>query len=1135
MLRGVSGRTRRGRGVGQPAARYYFTSGQFSGFPIAVSRSSTGATVGPDGLWTSAPANSLRQHYYPDPNGFERRNFIRNDQMVGALATDGVELVPGGDFATNPASNGYTFIVNGAGVAAWDSAAQRLNLMGDGAAASAIDLPPLTTVVGRTYNLRADVTTGLTLQVGPTQGSSALLSAGGIAGTGLAFSFTATTTTTWVRFIKTVAAVATIDNVSVKWAGVIPNLWAGAFTGNGIAHVLSAATIENGVDVTDHVLTGTSTLTLANVFYFDGAMTPATTGQAWTASLFAKITGALPGDAVIYLVIREYDSASAFLRQTLVPIPTGSTLQRTANPVTLGASTAFIQAGLRLTSATNGGLTFNSTVRIGLPQLENLPYATNVIKTSGAAASVVGGDPTWNKVRNAVGAGAVVGTIGSGGVLPTNWASFVATGLAWAVQRVGGNRIALRLFGTATGSAASAVYFETTTGAAGANGQTWTQSLGHALDAGSLANVASTQLFFNYHAAGGAFSSAPANVNFTPGAAIARTPQTATIADASAAFIRPGFSVNTVAGPVDLTLLLELPQLERSPVATTPRANAPGIYDAPPGVPTGNLIRSSAFTGGVNGSPGTAPSTMNLQPAAGLTRTLAFGVDSLGREYCEVTLAGTATATDTGLFLDTNIPVIAGQTVFSSALVSMVGGSMANVTLVAMTHAFTGTANTFTNGGAITPSVVAQFANSTADLVPTTATTLQPYILVRTALAAINITLRITIPQSEPGDRRGPYVRTAGTAILSDYTRARSGGVWHEETRTNYCTNPRMVGFTPGVVGSGGVAGTGWTIGQSISGLTSTIVSTFTEGGIDFVRVRVAGTATGTSPLGIKYAATGAITGFTGAMTHSAFWRMAAGSTAGLVVQTWNQVVDSLAASVSDVQVNMNSTLANGRINRIVSTVTPSGGTGPYTSNGASMLLYPTNGAVIDITVDVGWPQLELGAHASTPILPAAGQTGVGVRSAELITTTSPAFPDGEAILYARGTPMCPNTYPANQVLASLSDTSGGANRISLYRAANSNNGAVVVSSPSFGAAAAAQIPVGVSAKLAASIKSGAQDFAQNGVASGTAAVAGSLPNMPTLYIGTRGDGALSFNGLIEEVEVYTKTAAANIQALTTQ
>ncbi len=171
--------------------------------------------------------------------------------------------------------------------------------------------------------------------------------------------------------------------------GTIPTNWTGPINAGitGTTAPLALATV-NGIDFIQQSVTGTSSVTSVVVQAFDAiAQIAATPGQVWTGSVFAQLlSGSLSTNMTSFdLAIREYDSGSAFLRQTLVTLQgIGASVQRVSSTVTMGASTAFVQLSIRPGYSTGP---INFSVGFGWPQLELGAYVTSPIRTTSAAAT----------------------------------------------------------------------------------------------------------------------------------------------------------------------------------------------------------------------------------------------------------------------------------------------------------------------------------------------------------------------------------------------------------------------------------------------------------------------------------------------------------------------------------------------------------------------------------------------------------------------------------------------------------------------------------------------------------------------------------------------------------------------------
>lgn len=180
-----------------------------------------------------------------------------------------------------------------------------------------------------------------------------------------------------------------------------------------------------------------------------------------------------------------------------------------------------------------------------------------------------------NSIRNNTMQGAVAGTPGT---LPTNWAlGGVTTGLTISVVGTGTESgityIDIRFNGTAGAALNPNILFDTSTGIAAANGQTWAWSSYVSLVGGSLTNVtgiiAVQSMFSSVPTLLGTLSGSP----FVPtGAALNTQRQTfvVTLNQATTAFVRPQLQFSVANGAaIDITLRIGLPQLELGAFATS--------------------------------------------------------------------------------------------------------------------------------------------------------------------------------------------------------------------------------------------------------------------------------------------------------------------------------------------------------------------------------------------------------------------------------------------------------------------------------------------------------------------------------------------------------------------------------------
>ena len=199
------------------------------------------------------------------------------------------------------------------------------------------------------------------------------------------------------------------------------------------------------------------------------------------------------------------------------------------------------------------------------------------------------------------------------------------------------------------------------------------------------------------------------------------------------------------------------------------------------------------------------------------------------------------------------------------------------------------------------------------------------------------------------------------------------------EARTNSIRNNTMVGA---VAGTPGTVPTNWFV-NNLRGLTQQVVNTTTVNGISKITVRFSGTPSSSGRIGLFFdtyiTATSAQV-----WNESSFVAMAAGSMAN-ITNLRNQIDEYTVVGAILI------TTQSG------ADITPTAAIARYNStwaalNVATTGLLPctsfvvTNGQAVDITLDFGMPQLELGAFA-TPVI--ATTTTAATRAAPACSTTN--------------------------------------------------------------------------------------------------------------------------------------------------
>jgi hypothetical protein len=185
--------------------------------------------------------------------------------------------------------------------------------------------------------------------------------------------------------------------------------------------------------------------------------------------------------------------------------------------------------------------------------------------------------------------------------------------------------------------------------------------------------------------------------------------------------------------------------------------------------------------------------------------------------------------------------------------------------------------------------------------------------------------------------------------------------------------------MTGAVAGTPGTLPSNWT--NELRGLTREIIGTGTENGVTYIDIKLSGTSTATENLLWRFDNTTQIGATTSqAWTHSVFVKIVS-STA--VPSVFNLVqVERTALGVATASA----------ILPITPTTTLTRFSYPRTTSGVGteriegFLNAPvTNGASYDFTIRIGWPQMETGSVATSPIVTTAGTAN---RAADVVSLT---------------------------------------------------------------------------------------------------------------------------------------------------
>jgi hypothetical protein len=240
---------------------------------------------------------------------------------------------------------------------------------------------------------------------------------------------------------------------------------------------------------------------------------------------------------------------------------------------------------------------------------------------------------------------------------------------------------------------------------------------------------------------------------------------------------------------------------------------------------------------------------------------------------------------------------------------------------------------------------------------------------------------RITFSRTTTGtymDANGFIVTAPADAPRFDHRyvngEIESLGLLVEERRINQIRNNTMQGA---VVGTPGTAPTNWTP-LNRSNLTWSIAGTGIDSGVYYVDLKLSGTANATQSPTFTFESGSQISASNGqTWSTSCFIKLVSGSTTGItqiiLAHDERSTTYLTSGNSSNFLSSINSSTTNifsscrysfSRTNTNASTTFLH----PY------LLVTPTNGAVIDITLRIGMPQTELGSF-STSVIPTSGST----------------------------------------------------------------------------------------------------------------------------------------------------------------
>lgn len=173
--------------------------------------------------------------------------------------------------------------------------------------------------------------------------------------------------------------------------GTAPTNWVVGATGLTVQQ--SAVGIQNGLDIIDYRLSGTTGATSATISFETSTGVDALSGQVWTESAFlAIVAGAKTNITSLFFTVTENTAAGAFVANndgadflaSLSPV-----LQRFSATRTLAGGGTVAKAWPRLRMAWSSAVAVDITLRIGRPMFHQGSVALSPLRTSGVALSGV--------------------------------------------------------------------------------------------------------------------------------------------------------------------------------------------------------------------------------------------------------------------------------------------------------------------------------------------------------------------------------------------------------------------------------------------------------------------------------------------------------------------------------------------------------------------------------------------------------------------------------------------------------------------------------------------------------------------------------------------------------------------------
>jgi hypothetical protein len=355
-------------------------------------------------------------------------------------------------------------------------------------------------------------------------------------------------------------------------------------------------------------------------------------------------------------------------------------------------------------------------------------------------------------------------------------------------------------------------------------------------------------------------------------------------------------------------------------------------------------------------------------------------------------------------------------------------------------------------------------------------------------------------------------------------------GLLVEEQRTNSIRNNTMVGA---VAGTPGTLPTNWQIDiNTTTGLTKSVVGTGTENGINYVDLRVSGTAAGAGSFDVVFDTSTAIAASNGqTWAPSFYWKLAAGSMTGLSSPTlWLYSYTSAPAFLSSNSISLSTPTSAGlATQRQTGAATLAGGaTTAYVRPLVKFTI--SNGDAIDITLRIGMPQLEQGAFA-TSVISTTAAAATRIADTASISSLSPWYKSSEGTILAE-VQMLAAPLPSAGIPFAL--TAAGSSHIALRMRPSQKAGASVLD------ASVTVVDSASAANYTTNISKLSFGYLLNNFASSlngespAVDTTGTVPTLTDCNVGSMA-GSAYLNGWLRRIVYYpNRLTNAELQAITT-